>query len=108
MRRSLPLTFCFHTGLSQYVALEDAEGRKKGESFYPCPVCTLPVCLFFRIKCINQAVNQFSVFLQDQTAQDPSAIDMFITGSSFLDWFSTYVNNVVTGEYPIIKDQIFR
>ncbi|XP_013877236.1 F-box only protein 3 isoform X2 [Austrofundulus limnaeus] len=81
MRRCLPLTFCFHTGLSQYVALEDAEGRKKGESFYPCP---------------------------DQTAQDPSAIDMFITGSSFLDWFSTYVNNVVTGEYPIIKDQIFR
>ncbi|XP_037552706.1 F-box only protein 3-like [Nematolebias whitei] len=53
MRRCLPLTFCFHTGLSQYVALEDAEGRKKGESFYPCP---------------------------DQMAQDPSAIDMFITG----------------------------
>ncbi|XP_035983966.1 F-box only protein 3 [Fundulus heteroclitus] len=81
MRRSLPLTFCFHTGLSQYVALEDAEGRKTGESFYPCP---------------------------DQTAQDPSAIDMFITGSSYLDWFTSYVANVVTGEYPIIKDQIFR
>uniref|UniRef100_A0A1A8HMC2 F-box protein 3 n=1 Tax=Nothobranchius kuhntae TaxID=321403 RepID=A0A1A8HMC2_NOTKU len=81
MRRCLPLTFCFHTGLSQYLALEDAEGRRKSESFYPCP---------------------------DQTAQDPSAIDMFITGTSFSDWFTGYVNNVVTGEYPIIKDQIFR
>ncbi|KAG8004417.1 F-box only protein 3 [Nibea albiflora] len=72
MRRCLPLTFCFHTGLSQYMALEPAEGRRMFESFYPCP---------------------------DQTAQDPSAIDMFITG---------YVHNVVTGEYPIIRDQIFR
>ncbi|KAG8004407.1 F-box only protein 3 [Nibea albiflora] len=44
----------------------------------------------------------------DQTAQDPSAIDMFITGSCFLEWFTGYVHNVVTGEYPIIRDQIFR
>ncbi|KAK9524294.1 hypothetical protein VZT92_018144 [Zoarces viviparus] len=81
MRRCLPLTFCFHTGLSQYMALEPAEGRRMYESFYPCP---------------------------DQTAQDPSAIDMFITGSSFFEWFTLYVHNVVTGEYPIIRDQIFR
>ncbi|XP_026157433.1 F-box only protein 3 isoform X1 [Mastacembelus armatus] len=108
MRRCLPLTFCFHTGLSQYMALEPAEGRRMFESFYPCP---------------------------DQTAQDPSAIDMFITGwsfvcelyaaaagtgkcrrsenkqpagSCFLEWFTAYVHNVVTGEYPIIRDQIFR
>ncbi|XP_028255571.1 F-box only protein 3-like isoform X2 [Parambassis ranga] len=81
MRRCLPLTFCFHTGLSQYMALETTEGRRLGESFYPCP---------------------------DQTAQDPAAIDMFITGSSFSEWFTTYIHNVVTGEYPIIRDQIFR
>ncbi|XP_068612484.1 F-box only protein 3 [Brachionichthys hirsutus] len=81
MRRCLPLTFCFHTGLSQYMALESAEGRRMFESFYPCP---------------------------SQTAQDPSAINMFITGSCFSEWFMTYVNNVVTGEYPIIRDQIFR
>ncbi|XP_056882823.1 F-box only protein 3 isoform X1 [Takifugu flavidus] len=81
MRHCLPLTFCFHTGLSQYMALESAEGRHKFESFYPCP---------------------------DQTAQDPSAINMFITGSSFLDWFTTYVHNVVSGDFPIIRDQIFR
>ncbi|XP_047432226.1 F-box only protein 3 [Mugil cephalus] len=81
MRSCLPLTFCFHTGLSQYLAVETAEGRRTGDTFYPCP---------------------------DQTSQDPSAIDMFITGSSFLDWFTTYVHNVVTGEYPIIRDQIFR
>ncbi|XP_034406739.1 F-box only protein 3 isoform X2 [Cyclopterus lumpus] len=81
MRRCLPLTFCFHTGLSQYMALQPAEGRRMYESFYPCP---------------------------DQTAQDPSAIDMFITGSSFFEWFTEYVHNVVTGEYSIIRDQIFR
>ncbi|XP_061693909.1 F-box only protein 3 isoform X1 [Syngnathoides biaculeatus] len=81
MRYCLPLTFCFHTGLSQYMALEHTEGRRMFESFYPCP---------------------------DQTAQDPAAVDMFITGSSFLEWFTTYVNNVVTGEYPIIREQIFR
>ncbi|KAM9766425.1 F-box only protein 3 [Menidia menidia] len=81
MRRCLPLTFCFHTGLSQYMAVEAAEGRRKCESFYPCP---------------------------DQTAQDPSAIDMFITGSCFLEWFTAYVSNVVTGEFPIIRDQVFR
>ncbi|CAN9498445.1 unnamed protein product [Ophioblennius macclurei] len=81
MRGCLPLTFCFHTGLSQYMALEPAEGRCCFESFYPCP---------------------------DQMAQDPSAIDMFITGSCFLEWFTTYVQNVVSGEFPIIRDQIFR
>lgn len=30
------------------------------------------------------------------------------SGSSFLEWFTSYVHNVVTGEYPIIRDQIFR
>lgn len=81
MRQCLPLTFCFHTGLSQYLALESTEGRTRSEIFYHCP---------------------------DQMAQDPSAIDMFITGSSFTEWFTSYVHNVVTGEYPIIRDQIFR
>lgn len=51
MRRCLPLTFCFHTGLSQYMALEPAEGRQMFESFYPCPVSTFTVCLFFQSKC---------------------------------------------------------
>ncbi|XP_065807780.1 F-box only protein 3 isoform X2 [Labrus bergylta] len=37
MRRCLPLTFCFHTGLSQYMALQPAEGRRMYESFYPLP-----------------------------------------------------------------------
>ncbi|KAI2662552.1 F-box only protein 3 [Labeo rohita] len=81
MRQCLPLTFCFHTGLSQYMALESTEGRTRSEIFYQCP---------------------------DQLAQDPSAIDMFITGPNFTEWFTSYVDNVVTGEYPIIRDQIFR
>uniref|UniRef100_A0AAV2L6F3 Knr4/Smi1-like domain-containing protein n=1 Tax=Knipowitschia caucasica TaxID=637954 RepID=A0AAV2L6F3_KNICA len=83
MKTCLPLTFCFHTGLSQYMHLgeEGEEGRERGELFYPCP---------------------------NQRASDPSAIDMFITGSSFLSWFTSYVQNVVSGDFPIIRDQIFR
>lgn len=42
MQRCLPLTFCFHTGLSQYMALEPTEGRRMYESFYPCPVGVRP------------------------------------------------------------------
>uniref|UniRef100_A0AAY5EHV3 F-box domain-containing protein n=1 Tax=Electrophorus electricus TaxID=8005 RepID=A0AAY5EHV3_ELEEL len=67
MRQCLPLTFCFHTGLSQYMALESVEGRVHSEIFYHCPV-----------------------------------------RSNFTEWFTSYVQNVVTGEYPIIRDQIFR
>ncbi|KAG2463064.1 FBX3 protein, partial [Polypterus senegalus] len=81
LQQCLPLTFCFHTGLSQYMALESVEGRHQYEIFYHCP---------------------------DQMARDPSAIDMFITGSSFTEWFTTYVENVINGGYPIIRDQIFR
>lgn len=40
MRQCLPLTFCFHTGLSQYLALESTEGRARSEIFYHCPVGT--------------------------------------------------------------------
>lgn len=38
MKQCLPLTFCFHTGLSQYLALEGTEGRTRSEIFYHCPV----------------------------------------------------------------------
>lgn len=58
MRRCLPLTFCFHTGLSQYMALEPAEGRRMFESFYPCPVRNLPVCLSFQNKCTLETGNE--------------------------------------------------
>uniref|UniRef100_A0A8C1I729 F-box protein 3 n=1 Tax=Cyprinus carpio TaxID=7962 RepID=A0A8C1I729_CYPCA len=79
MRQCLPLTFCFHTGLSQYMALESTEGRTCSEIFYQCPIrSTLLSHLFF------------------------------LSGPNFTEWFTSYVDNVVTGEYPIIRDQIFR
>ncbi|KAM4721398.1 F-box only protein 3 [Rhinophrynus dorsalis] len=81
LSQCLPITFCIHTGLSQYLALADAEGRRRNEVFYQCP---------------------------DQTAHNPAALDMFITGTSFAQWFTSYVDHVVSGEYPIIWDQIFR
>ncbi|XP_053305449.1 F-box only protein 3 [Spea bombifrons] len=81
LNHCLPITFCIHTGLSQYLALTDAEGRRRNEVFYQRP---------------------------DQTAHNPAALDMFITGTSFSQWFTTYVQHVVSGDYPIIRDQIFR
>ena len=41
-------------------------------------------------------------------ARNPAAIDMFIIGATFTDWFTSYVNSVVSGGFPIIRDQIFR
>lgn len=32
----------------------------------------------------------------------------WFTGATFTDWFTSYVNNVVSGGFPIIRDQIFR
>ncbi|XP_018424693.1 PREDICTED: F-box only protein 3 [Nanorana parkeri] len=81
LNQCLPITFCIHTGLSQYLALADAEGRSRNEIFYQCP---------------------------DQTAHNPAALDMFIIGTSFSQWFTTYVQRVVSCDYPIIRDQIFR
>ncbi|KAM4617985.1 F-box only protein 3 [Discoglossus pictus] len=81
LNQCLPITFCIHTGLSQYLALADAEGRRRNEVFYQCP---------------------------DQTAHNPAALDMFITGTSFSQWFTSYVQHVISGDYPIIRDQIFR
>ncbi|KAK7880727.1 hypothetical protein WMY93_032641 [Mugilogobius chulae] len=63
------------------------EGEEEGRAVLPCPVRERE---------------------ENQRASDPSAIDMFITGSSFSSWFTSYVQNVVTGEFPIIRDQIFR
>ncbi|XP_056383659.1 F-box only protein 3 [Hyla sarda] len=81
LNQCLPITFCIHTGLSQYLALADIEGRCRNEIFYQCP---------------------------DQTTHNPAALDMFVTGTSFTQWFTSYVQHVVSGDYPIIRDQIFR
>lgn len=32
----------------------------------------------------------------------------WFTGATFTDWFTSYVNSVVSGGFPIIRDQIFR
>lgn len=100
-------------------------------------VAFLPVRGAVVFPCSKALMLQYAFTSQDQLAQDPSAIDMFITGnrmqicimcvsvprtrlfellslsvclsgSNFTEWFTSYVDNVVTGEYPIIRDQIFR
>eukprot|EP00062_Callorhinchus_milii_P026419 gi/632988499/ref/XP_007883146.1/ PREDICTED: F-box only protein 3-like isoform X3 [Callorhinchus milii] len=40
LKHCFPLTFCIHTGLSQYMALDDVEGRHRCEIFYHCAVRT--------------------------------------------------------------------
>ncbi|XP_063293463.1 F-box only protein 3 isoform X2 [Pelobates fuscus] len=77
----LPITICIHTVISQYMALANTEGRHRDEIFYQCP---------------------------DQTAHSPHVIDLFITGTSYSQWFTSYVERVVSGYYPIIRDQVFR
>lgn len=61
MRRCLPLTFCFHTGLSQYLSLEPAEGRRMWESFYPCPVCALQNKSLYTLESQERNVNSRDV-----------------------------------------------
>ncbi|XP_048191400.1 F-box only protein 3-like [Perognathus longimembris pacificus] len=80
LKYCLPLTFCVHTGLSQYLAVEAAEGRNKNEVFYH----------------------------SSEQMTHTSNIEMFITGSSFTEWFTSYVNNVVSGRFPVIRNQILR
>ncbi|XP_012882191.1 PREDICTED: F-box only protein 3-like [Dipodomys ordii] len=80
LKYCLPLTFCVHTGLIQYLAVEAAEGRNKNEVFY---------------------------HRSEQMTQS-SDIEMFITGSSFTDWFTSYVNDVVSGRFLVTRNQILR
>lgn len=49
LKQCLPLTFCIHTGLSQYMALESVEGRNKHEIFYQCPVRKKNVFIFVHV-----------------------------------------------------------
>ncbi|XP_075925599.1 F-box only protein 3 isoform X4 [Petromyzon marinus] len=77
----LPLTFCTRTALSQYLDMSDKGGLHKHEVFYPSAV-------------------------RDQT--DYGVFDLFLMGSSFTDWFTSYVNNVVTGQYPILNNEIYK
>ena len=57
------------------------------------------IVVFSLVSCINfkKLFVLFSFF-------SPS----FFTGATFTDWFTSYVNNVVSGGFPIIRDQIFR
>ncbi|XP_078457784.1 F-box only protein 3 isoform X1 [Lampetra fluviatilis] len=81
LKGCLPLTFCTRTALSQYLDMSDHGGLHKNEVFYPSAV-------------------------RDQT--DYGVFDLFLMGSSFTDWFTSYVNNVVTGQYPILNNEIYK
>lgn len=62
LKYCLPLTFCIHTGLSQYIAVEAAEGRNKNEVFYQCPVsrkCVLCGLKMWFDECINVCIRNF-------------------------------------------------
>ncbi|XP_078663333.1 F-box only protein 3-like isoform X2 [Branchiostoma floridae x Branchiostoma belcheri] len=77
----LPLTLCIHTGCSQFMALSEREGYLRGQVFYPS---------------------------QDHVVLGPASIDQFISGNNFTDWFTTHVQRVVQGDYPIIQERIYK
>ncbi|XP_008298590.1 F-box only protein 3 [Stegastes partitus] len=102
----------YYTDLGRYIqyypVLKRAWEQLKAFLQQRCPRMIASLKVKDEISPASEAKLTFYPLTKDQTAQDPSAIDMFITGSCFLEWFTTYVHNVVTGEYPIIRDQIFR
>ncbi|KAK7503114.1 hypothetical protein BaRGS_00005740 [Batillaria attramentaria] len=74
----VPITYCFVSQKSQYMAVTDAGGFKVGEMFYPTP---------------------------DQSNNDA---DQFITGNSYLEWFEKFVVDLETDVFPRIDNRIFR
>lgn len=74
----VPITYCFISRKSQYLAVNEAGGFKTGEIFYPTP---------------------------DQRSSDA---DQFITGNSYLEWFTRFVEDLETNAFPRIENRIFR
>lgn len=89
MKQCLPLTFCFHTGLSQYLALESTEGRARSEIFYHCPV---RAPYLFVLSVASATIFVSSLFLNSYD-QDLSSRGAIIT----------YVEDVVPDSPPQLE-----
>lgn len=74
----VPITYCFISRKSQYMAVSDFGGFTVGEMFYPTP---------------------------DQGCSDA---DQFITGHSYMEWFARFVKDLETNAFPRIDSRIFR
>lgn len=81
LRGCAPLTFCLHSGLTQFLAVTDEDGYERNTVFYPS----------------QNIVDEGSV-----------GIDSFITGSSFEEWLTTYANHLESNDFVILHDQPFR
>ncbi|XP_077530876.1 F-box only protein 3-like isoform X2 [Haemaphysalis longicornis] len=78
----MPLTFCLHSGLTQFIALRDSDGHAPGCVFYPS---------------------------QDLTSGARGhPLDAFITARSFLEWFKGYADMLENDEFVVLDNQPYR
>ncbi|EEC15581.1 Mg2+ and Co2+ transporter, putative, partial [Ixodes scapularis] len=78
----MPLTFCLHSGLTQFIALKDTDGHLPQSVFYP-----------------SQDLTQ---------GRRAHPIDAFITARSFLEWFTTYADMLENNEFVVLDNQPYR
>ncbi|GFY61978.1 f-box only protein 3 [Trichonephila inaurata madagascariensis] len=77
----IPLTLCLHSGLTQYLAITDADGYEPDTIFYP---------------------------IQSEPVNGQKYMDAFISGTSFKDWLTSLADHLDNNDFPILQDQPFR
>ncbi|XP_067129199.1 F-box only protein 3-like [Centruroides vittatus] len=81
LRGCMPLTFCLHSALTQFIALSDVDGYEPNTIFY---------------------------LSLDQNALQYRATDVFISGRTFSEWLTTYARQLCNNEFVVMHDQPFR
>lgn len=77
----IPLTLCLHSGLTQFLAINDTDGYELNTIFYP---------------------------IQSEPIRNKRYVDAFISGTSFHKWLTTHADHLANDDYVIIQDQPFR
>uniref|UniRef100_A0A131YLE5 F-box protein 3 n=1 Tax=Rhipicephalus appendiculatus TaxID=34631 RepID=A0A131YLE5_RHIAP len=78
----MPLTFCLHSGLTQFIALHDTDGHAPG-------------CVFYPSQDLTQGVRGHP-------------LDAFITARSFQEWFTGYADMLENEEFVVLDNQPYR
>ncbi|KAH6924212.1 hypothetical protein HPB50_013857 [Hyalomma asiaticum] len=78
----MPLTFCLHSGLTQFIALHDSDGHAPG-------------CVFYPSQDLTQGVRGHP-------------LDAFITARSFGEWFTGYADMLANEEFVVLDNQPYR
>ncbi|XP_076311121.1 F-box only protein 3-like isoform X2 [Tachypleus tridentatus] len=81
LKGCLPLTICLHSGLTQFIALNDLDGYQPNIVFYPS---------------------------QDLILQTSGSVDAFISGRSFTEWFVNYAELLDNGHFGVLNEQPYK